>query len=85
MTYIIYTKSGCENCLKAKALLSTLETVIINCDQFIKHNRNEFIKSIELKTHEPFKQFPIIFYGDDYIGGYYDLLDYLNFELIEDF
>lgn len=85
MTYIIYTKSGCENCLKAKALLSSLETVTISCDELIKHNRNEFIKSIELKTHKPFKQFPLIFQDDLFIGGYYDLLDHLNFEMIEDF
>lgn len=78
--YVIYSKSGCENCEKAKALLSSEEKIIINCDLLIKHNREEFIKSMELKTRRPFKQFPLIFCDDMFIGGYHELTDHLNFE-----
>lgn len=85
MTYIIYTKTGCEDCDKAKALLSDEEKVIINCDLLIKNNRSEFMKSIELKTRRPFKKFPLIFKDDVYLGSYHELLDHLNFELVEDF
>lgn len=85
MTYVIYSKTGCENCEKAKIMLSNQEKVIINCDQLLKNNRSEFIKSMELKTKVPFKQFPLIFVDDIFLGGYQELVDYLNFELIEDF
>lgn len=83
--YLVYTKSGCENCEKAKALLSSEEKVIINCDMLIKNNREEFIKSIELKTRAKFRQFPVIFYKDAYIGGYFELVEHMNFELVEEF
>jgi len=85
MTFILYSKSGCENCLKAKALLSNEEHVIINCDTLLKNNRDEFVKSIELKTRMPFKCFPVIFHRDTFLGGYDELVDYLNFELVEEF
>jgi len=85
MTFIIYTKSGCPNCDKAKKLLEKEETVIFNCDQMLKNNRDEFIKSMELKTRRPFKTFPVIFINDDYLGGYEDLTSYLIFDLDEEF
>ena len=69
--YVIYTKTGCEDCEKVKSLLSSEEKIIINCDLLIKNNRQEFIKSMELKTRIPFRQFPLVFKDDIYIGGYY--------------
>lgn len=83
MTFIIYSKTGCDYCEKSKLLLNNLEHVIINCDQMLKNNRSEFIKSMELKTHEPFRTFPIIFCDDIYIGGYDDLHEYLTYHNIE--
>ena len=32
-----------------------------------------------------FKSFPIIFIDDKYLGGYDELVDYLNYELVEEF
>lgn len=83
--YVIYTKSFCEDCEKVKSLLSSEEKIIINCDLLIKNNRQEFIKSMELKTRIPFRQFPLVFRDDIYIGGYYELVDDLNFEMVEEF
>ena len=85
MTFVVYSKTGCENCEKAKLLLSHEEMVVINCDQLLEHNRDEFILSIELKTKRPFIQFPLIFKDSIYLGSYADLVEYLNFELVEDF
>jgi len=85
MTFILYSKTGCENCEKAKYLLKNEEYTTINCDVILKNNRDEFIKSMELKTRKPFKTFPLIFKDDAFIGGYENLLEYLSFELIEDF
>jgi glutaredoxin len=85
MTYIIYSKSECQNCDKAKKLLEREEKIIFNCDQMLKHNRDDFIKSMELKTRRPFKSFPVIFIGDDYLGGYTELIQHLDFTLDDDF
>lgn len=81
--FILYSKSGCPDCDRAKNLLSKEKYVNINCDQMLKNNRDEFIKSMELKTHRPFRQFPLIFLNDMFIGGYSDLLEYLTFQLDE--
>jgi glutaredoxin len=83
--YVVYTKTGCEDCDKVKALLSNEPKIIINCDEMLKNNRKEFINSMELKTRVPFRQFPLIFRDNIYIGGYYDLVDELNFEMVEEF
>ena len=83
--YVVYTKTGCEDCDKVKALLSNQPKIIINCDEMLKNNRKEFINSMELKTRVPFRQFPLIFRDNIYIGGYYDLVDELNFEMVEEF
>ena len=85
MTYIIYSKQGCENCEKAKRLLTNEKKIIIECDQMLKNNRGELIKSLELKTHRPFKTFPLIFVDDMYVGDYEDLVEYLAFEMNEEF
>ena len=84
MTFIIYTKSGCPNCEKAKKLLEKEETIIFNCDQMLKNNRAEFLLSMETKTRRPFKSFPIIFIDDDYLGGYEELTSHLIFDLDTD-
>ena len=84
-TYIIYSKSGCPNCEKAKNLLTNEEKIIFNCDQMLKNNREEFLLSIELKTRRPFKSFPIIFIDDEYLGGYEELLHHLDFSMDDEF
>lgn len=81
--FIIYSKTNCPDCDKVKNLLSKEEHTIINCDKLLKNNRDEFIKSMELKTHRPFKSFPVVFLDDVYIGGYRDVLEYLTFSLDE--
>lgn len=81
--FTIYTKSGCPDCDKVKNLLSKEKHILINCDQLLKNNRSEFIKSMELKIHRPFKSFPVVFLDDVYIGGYDDVLEYLTFSLDE--
>lgn len=80
MTFIIYSKSGCINCNKAKLLLQNYEYVVINCDLLISTNRQEFIKSMENKMNgNKLRQFPIIFHKGDYIGSYNELVEYIIF------
>jgi glutaredoxin len=83
--FIIYTKTGCLNCSKAKLMLYNEPKIEINCDQLLKNDREAFMKNIETKMKCKFKSFPIIFIDDIYLGSYDDLIDYLNFELVEEF
>lgn len=90
MTYIIYTKTGCPSCHRAKDLLSREQeqTIYINCDEMLKTNREAFITEMRKKTgiQEPNNiYFPIIFQDDYYIGNYEELLNHLIFELDEEF
>lgn len=87
MTYIIYSKTGCDYCDRAKKLLMGHSVVEINCDQLIKQDRNEFVRSMEQKMNMKFKSFPMIFDGETnlYIGGYNDLIEYMSFELLDEF
>jgi glutaredoxin len=85
MIFIIYIKSNCDENEKTIRLLEKEKKIIFNCDQMIKNNISEFTKSIENKTHRLFdiSHLPIIFLGDQYIGRYEDLLEYLTFQLDE--
>lgn len=84
--YVIYTKTGCPSCDRAKALLSKepCERIYINCDELLRLNRQEFINSMRKKTgiEEPKPiMFPLIFIDDEYLGDEGDLLNHLVFEL----
>lgn len=88
MTYVIYTKSNCENCLRAKMVLrkEATPTIYINCDELLETDREAFINSIRRKTGIKEPQpvyFPLVFLDDTYIGGYNELLEHLIFEIGE--
>ncbi len=83
--FVIYTKSGCLNCSKAKLMLYNEAKIIINCDELLENDKTAFMNDMEKKMKCKFKSFPIIFIDDIYLGSYDDLVDYLNFELVEEF
>jgi glutaredoxin len=90
MTYIIYTKTGCHNCDRVKALLSkeNCERIYINCDELLETGREAFIAEMRKKTgiKEPKSiRFPLIFIDDIFLGDEGDLLNHLVFELEEEF
>ena len=97
MTYIIYTIDDCIYCDKAKKLIESEEKIIINCSEMlkVKQERHEFISNINKKVGYNLIQdiiyFPIVFYGDKFIGGFDDLKlymimkEYYIFELDCDF
>jgi glutaredoxin len=97
MSYIIYTIDDCIYCDKAKKLIESEKKIIINCSEMLKSKieRHEFISNINKKVGYDLIQdiiyFPIIFYGDKFIGGFDDLKlyiimkDYYIFELDCDF
>jgi glutaredoxin len=77
--YIIYTKSGCPCCERAKDLLSReqVKTIYINCDEMLKTDRQAFITEMKKKTKSEDIYFPLIFQDDYYIGNYEELLEHL--------
>lgn len=88
--YIIYTKSNCENCRRAKMLLQreATPTIYLNCDELLETGREAFISEMRKKTgiEEPKPiMFPLIFIDDTYIGSYDELLEHLIFELKDEF
>ena len=86
MTYIIYTKSNCPSCIKAKNLLKKepCETIYICCDELLETNRQGFIAEMRKKTGiaEPkLLMFPMIFVDNIYLGNVEELVEHLIFEI----
>ncbi len=76
MEFILYSKSDCRFCELAKQLLldEGYKYEIIMCDDFLKEDRNGFLEKMETKIGHPYKTFPMIFYKDQFIGGYTELV-----------
>lgn len=83
--FILYCKSNCPDCIKAKKLLQTEETVIINCDDLLANDRDAFLKEMRKKTFLERIMFPMVFINDEFLGGINELTDYVVYELSEDF
>jgi len=83
--FILYCKLSCPDCIKAKNLLQNEEKIIINCDNFLEHDRENFIRTMRRKTNQDRIVFPMIFIDDDYLGGINELTDYVVYELNEEF
>jgi glutaredoxin len=78
--YTIYTKSGCPNCVKVKNYLKSVNApiTIIDCDDYLIENKEEFLKFISDLSEITIKVFPIVFYEEKYIGGYSETEKHYN-------
>ena len=66
--YTIYSKSQCKACVEAKKLIP--EATVINCDQFLVEDVDEFLDFIWSRADDSFpKSFPMIFHDGKYLGG----------------
>jgi glutaredoxin len=72
--YTIYSKSGCPNCLKVKKYLKEMNAAvyIIDCDEYLIENKEEFLKFIEEMAKKSVRIFPIVFFEGKFIGDYQD-------------
>jgi len=70
--YTIYTKSGCPNCVKIKTYLCECgaEMLVVNCDEYIIENKQEFLQFIAKCAEKEIKLFPMVFFNNEFIGGY---------------
>ena len=78
--FTIYSKSGCPNCLKVKALLkkNNINFIIVDCDEYIIEDKQFFLLFINKLSNTSVTMFPIIFNNRLFIGGYNETQDYIN-------
>lgn len=80
--FTIYSKSGCPNCRNVKNLLTKKNIFfhVIDCDDYLLFERDEFLSYIEKKACKEYKSLPIVFKDDIFIGGFVDTEKYLQQE-----
>jgi glutaredoxin len=69
--FTIYSKSGCPNCLKAKAYLKQKNLLlnVVDCDEYIIEDKENFLSFIKNTAGQEVRMFPIVFYDGNFIGG----------------
>jgi glutaredoxin len=80
----VYSKSGCNNCIKLKNILKqkSIAFNVIDCDDFILENKEEFLAFIQELIGKEYKMFPMVFDHNKFIGGYNETIKYLD-ELLD--
>jgi len=70
--FTIYTKSGCKFCTEVKKLLklNKLDYTIVDCDDYIIDNKQQFLDFIKNISGQIVKTFPIVFFNGQFVGGY---------------
>ena len=78
--FTVYSKSGCINCNKVNALLKEKNLIfsVIDCDEYIIENKEDFLLFIKEKANKEYKIFPMVFYDGTFIGGYSDSQVYID-------
>lgn len=78
--FTVYSKSGCPSCLNIKNLLKArnLEFNVIDCDEYIIEDKDNFLLFIKNLSQREIKQFPIIFHQGTIIGGYTEARSYID-------
>ena len=78
--FTVYSKSGCINCTNVKSLLkeTKLAFTIVDCDEFILENKEEFLEFIKQLIGQECKKFPMVFDNNKFIGGYNETVKYVK-------
>lgn len=76
----IYSKTGCNYCVKVKKILeeNNHNFITIDCDKFISENKDEFLLFIKNVIGKEYNFFPMVFHDNTFIGGYDETLKYLT-------
>jgi len=76
----VYSKSGCPNCVTIKKLLKEKHLLfeIIDCDEYILENRDEFVKFMNSITGRENNVFPMVFDDNKFIGGFSETKKYIE-------
>ena len=78
--FTVYSKSGCPNCIKVKNLLKEQKLTfnIVDCDELLIQDKENFLNVIRELSQYEVKQFPIIFHERKFIGGYNEIKSYIE-------
>jgi glutaredoxin len=81
--FTIYTKSNCPYCDKVKELfLHTVPAPIyVSCDAYLSSSRDAFLEFIRQYTGREHRTFPMVFWKENFIGGYTETSEYMNSNL----
>lgn len=76
--YTIYSKSGCEYCVKAKKWLEEhgCHYTIVDCDSYLTNTperKKLFLDKMEEIIGRPYRTFPMIFKDAVFLGGFSEL------------
>ena len=80
--YVLYCVINCKYCDKAKKLLDELNCDYVHYD--VTSKKSETLDQLAEKTNNQ-RTFPVIFYDTHFIGGFTELKNKLDFEVLEDF
>ena len=78
--FTVYTKHDCKFCIMIKEFFNekSINFQVINCDDYLKENKESFLLFIKNKANKEWNTFPIVFYNDIFIGGFTDTLKYFE-------
>jgi glutaredoxin len=78
--FTIYSKSGCINCRRVKDLLknNNSEYEIIDCDDYLLEDKENFLLFIQSYSNVECKIFPMVFHNGKFIGGFNETKEYLD-------
>ena len=78
--FTVYSKSGCPNCSSAKKILKDKNLIfnVVDCDDYIIEDKENFLLFIKDLSQREIKQFPIIFHDGIIIGGYNETKEFIN-------
>jgi glutaredoxin len=78
--FTIYSKSGCQNCIKIKNLLKEKKETfnVVDCDEYILEDKEGFLLFIRDLAEKECKVFPMIFYEGKFIGGYIETCHHID-------
>jgi glutaredoxin len=79
--YILFTKSGCPYCQKAKELLEA-KGQKLKITEVNDSNKEKIYAKIDKKT-DSYRYFPVIFNDDKFIGGYTELEKIFKEEVVD--
>lgn len=88
--FTVYSKTGCSHCTNVKRLLvqKNVTFSVIDCDEYLIHNKPKFLEFIQTQTGREWKTFPIVFSDkQEFIGGFTDTEQWFDkkLEFNEDF
>jgi glutaredoxin len=72
----VFTKENCNYCKKTKLLVSEAEYVV--CDEYLKNDRDYFLKKMDLLTGTQHRTFPMVFHDGSFVGGHTETVIYLD-------